>query len=68
MNLQLFVVSRSQYWEMSDVLANIAVAILIFTLRMATAMFAETFDKSQYSALLRPESRSFTLNSCRQNL
>jgi hypothetical protein len=31
----------------------------IFTLRMATAMFAETLDISKYSARLIPESRNF---------
>jgi hypothetical protein len=31
-----------------------------FTLKMATAMFAETLDNFQYSTRLNPESRSYT--------
>jgi hypothetical protein len=32
-----------------------------FTLKMATAMFAETLDNSQHSTRLNPECRSYTL-------
>jgi hypothetical protein len=35
---------------------------------MATAMFAVTADNIQLSTLLTPESRSYTLNSSRENL
>jgi hypothetical protein len=35
---------------------------------MATAMFAEMLDNSQHSTRLIPESRSFTMNSSRENL
>jgi hypothetical protein len=34
----------------------------IFTLRMATAIFGETLDSSQYCMPFRPENRSFTVN------
>jgi hypothetical protein len=34
---------------------------------MATEMFAETLENYQYSSQLIPESRRFTLNSCREN-
>jgi hypothetical protein len=37
-------------------------------LKMATAMFTETMDNSQHSTRLIPESRSYTLNSNRENL
>jgi hypothetical protein len=39
-----------------------------FTLKMATAMFAEMLDNSQHSMQLIPESRSYTLNSSREDL
>jgi hypothetical protein len=39
-----------------------------FTLKMATAMFAETLDTFQHSTRLFPESRSCALNSSRENL
>jgi hypothetical protein len=34
---------------------------------VATAMFAETLDNTQHSTRLIPESRSYTLNSSREN-
>jgi hypothetical protein len=40
----------------------------IFTLKMATAMSAETFDNSQQPTRLIPESRCCTVNSSRENL
>jgi hypothetical protein len=39
----------------------------IFTLKMATAMFAETVDNFKLSMWLIPESRSYTLNSSHEN-
>jgi hypothetical protein len=39
-----------------------------FTLKMATAMSAETLDNCQHSTLLIPENRSSTSNSSRENL
>jgi hypothetical protein len=39
-----------------------------FTLKMATEMFTETLDNSQHSTMFIPESRSYTLNSSRENL
>jgi hypothetical protein len=38
-----------------------------FTLKMATAMFAEKLDNTQHWTLLKPKSRSYTLNSRRGN-
>jgi hypothetical protein len=38
-----------------------------FTMKMATAMFAETLNNIQHSTRLTPESRSYTLNSSREN-
>jgi hypothetical protein len=40
----------------------------IFPLKMATEMFADTSDSSEYSTQLIPESRTLTLNSSRENL
>jgi hypothetical protein len=38
------------------------------TRQMATAMFAETLVNTKYSTWLSPESRSYTLNSSRENI
>jgi hypothetical protein len=38
------------------------------TLKMATAMFAETLVNIKHSTWLSPEGRSYTLNSSRENL
>jgi hypothetical protein len=40
----------------------------ILTLKMATEMSAKTLDNFQHSTPLIPESRSYTLNSSRENL
>jgi hypothetical protein len=42
--------------------------INIFTLKMATAIFAERLDNFEYSTWLIPKILSFTLNSSRENL
>jgi hypothetical protein len=64
--------SHVKYWELSNVLANISVAILRvnidWQLRMDTTMFVETLDTSQYSMRLIAESQNFTLNTGHKNL
>jgi hypothetical protein len=50
--LRLSEKSHDEYWELSNVSANIEVAIL----KARTAdMFAETFNNSQYSTRLLPK-------------
>jgi hypothetical protein len=39
-----------------------------FTLKMATAVFAEMFDNSRHLTWLIPESQSYMLNSSHKNL
>jgi hypothetical protein len=56
--------SRVEYWKLSNVSANITVAILRI-LDDGNTVFAETLDNYQYSTHLTPESQSFTLNASR---
>jgi len=49
--------------KINQVLANMATAIFILTLKQATAAFAEKLGNFQRSAHLITESRSFTTSS-----
>lgn len=52
-------ISHVEYWEWSNVSA---------TLKMVTAVFAKTLDKSKYSTWLISKSRNFSLNTSHKNL
>jgi hypothetical protein len=62
--LRLSGVGRVEYLVLTNVSANIAVAIfkvdMISTSKMAIAMFAETLVNTKHSTHLSPESRSYT--------